>query len=229
LQRRFTRGLLFQANYVWGHDIGDASIGSGEGVTFQNMGCRACDRSSTTYDVRQSLIVNGVYQLPFGYGKQYLNGKDLASQIFGGWELSGVAAARTGLPVNIAVTRSASAMLDGNTSSQRPNLVGGVPIYAANQNMNNWFNAAAFSAPANQTWGNLGRYIANGPGTYEVDSSLQKRFHVSERLTLNFRADAFNLSNHPQLANPGSTVGSVIASGSNLIISPSASFGRITI
>jgi hypothetical protein len=228
LQRRFTRGLLFQMNYVWSHAIGDASIGSGEGVSFQNMTCRACDRSSTTYDVRHSMVMNGVYQLPFGYGRQYLNGKSLAAQVFGGWELSGVAAARTGLPVNIGISRSASALLDGNNSSQRPNLVGGVPIYAANQNMNNWFNAAAFAAPANLTWGNLGRYIADGPGTYEIDSSLQKRFQVSERVVLNFRADAFNLSNHPQLKNPGSSVGSVKGSGSNLYISPSASFGRIT-
>ena len=89
-----------------------------------------------------------------------------------------MASRATGLPVNIGVSRSASAMPDGNTSSQRPNLVAGVPIYAASQNMNNWFNPAAFSAPANSTWGNLGRYIANGPGTYEIDSSLQKRFRA---------------------------------------------------
>jgi hypothetical protein len=148
--------------------------------------------------------------------------------VFGGWELSGVAATRTGLPVNIGVSRSASAMLDGNTSSQRPNLVPGVGIYGATKTMTSWFNPAAFSAPANLTWGNLGRYIANGPGTYEIDSSLQKRFHISERLTLNFRADAYNLSNHPQLANPGGSIGSVSGSGSNLTIKPSASFGRIT-
>ena len=228
LQRRFTHGLLFQSNYMWSHGIVDASIGSGESVAFQNQACRACDRSSSSIDVRHVFTANAVYQLPFGKGKQFLNGGGALSQFVSGWELAGIGSARTGLPVNITVSRSASALPDGNNSGQRPNLVPGVPIYAAGQTINNWFNVAAFSAPANGTWGNLGRYIANGPGTYEIDSSLQKRFHVSERLALNFRAAAFNLLNHPQYKTPGASVGSVSGSGSNLTIKPAASFGRIT-
>ena len=228
LQRQFTRGLLFKTNYVWSHAIADASIGSGEGVSVQNMACRSCDRSSSTFDVRHTLMMNAVYQLPFGSGGQFFTGSGLASQLIGGWELAGIATARTGLPVNITVSRSASAMLDGNTSGQRPNLVPGVSIYAANRSATNWFNPAAFSAPANGTWGNLGRYVANGPGNYEIDSSLQKRFKVSERVAISFRAAAFNLLNHPQYKNPGASVGSVSGSGSNLTIKPSASFGRIT-
>src|ERR1039457_3742299 len=207
-QRRFIRGLLFRTNYMWSHGIGDASIGSGESVSFQNMSCRACDRSSTNIDVRHVITMNAVYLLPFGKGKQFLNGGGTLSHFVGGWELAGIVGARTGLPVNITVSRSASAMLDGNTSGQRPNLVPGVPIYAANQTINNWFNPAAFSAAANLVWGNLGRYIATGPGAYEIDSSLQKRFHVTERVALNFRASAFNLLNHPEYKTPGSTIGS---------------------
>jgi outer membrane receptor protein involved in Fe transport len=218
LQRRFVRGLLFQANYTWGHGIGDGSIGSGESVAFQNQSCRACDRSSTSIDVRHVITMNGVYELPFARHQRFL----------GGWELAGIASARTGLPVNVTVSRAASALLDGNTSSQRPNLVAGVPIYATNQGINNWFNPAAFSAPANGVWGTLGRYIANGPGAFEIDSSLQKRFRITERVALNFRAAAFNLLNHPEFKTPGASVGSVTGSGSNLTIRPSASFGRIT-
>jgi outer membrane receptor protein involved in Fe transport len=218
VQRRFQRGFLFQMNYMWSHGITDGSIGSGESVAFQNMSCRACDRSSTNIDVRHNMTANAVYLLPFFKNNPWL----------GGWQLAGIANARTGLPVNITVSRSASALLDGNTSSQRPNLVPGVPIYAANQSINNWFNLAAFSAPANGTWGNLGRYIATGPGAYEIDSSLEKKFRVTERVRLNFRAAAFNLFNHPEYKNPGASVGSVSGSGSNLTIKPSASFGRIT-
>jgi outer membrane receptor protein involved in Fe transport len=228
LQRRFIRGLLFQMNYMWSHGIGDASIGSGESVSFQDMACRACDRSSTTYDVRHVMTTNAVYQLPFGKGTKFLNGGGPLSHFVGGWELAGISSARTGLPVNITVSRKAAAMLDGNTSGQRPNLVPGVSIYAANQTINNWFNPAAFSAPANNTWGDLGRYIGNGPGAFEIDSSLQKRFRVSERVAINFRAAAFNLLNHPEFSNPSASVGSVSGSGSNLSITPSASFGRIT-
>ena len=223
LQRRFIRGLLFQTNYMWSHGIADGSIGSGESVAFQNQSCRACDRSSSSIDVRHVMTTNAVYQLPFGRGTS-----GALSQLISGWELAGIASARTGLPVNITVSRSASALLDGNTSGQRPNYVLGAPIYAANQSINNWFNLAAFSAPANGTWGNLGRYIANGPGAFEIDSSLQKRFRLTERVALHFRASAFNLLNHPEFKTPGASVGSVSGSGSNLTIKPSASFGRIT-
>jgi hypothetical protein len=223
MHRRFTRGLLFQANYMWSHGITDASIGSGESVTFQDMACRACDRSSSNIDVRHNFTANTVYQLPFGKGKAFAT-SGLAEQVFGGWELAGIGSARTGLPVNITMTRKASAMLDGNTSSQRPNLVPGVPIYAANQSINNWFNPAAFAAPANGTWGNLGRYIANGPGMYEIDSSLQKRFRVTEKLGLNFRAAAYNLFNHPIYKTPGSSIGSLTGNPPSV----SGSFGRIT-
>ena len=138
------------------------------------------------------MTMNGVYQLPFARGNRFL----------GGWEIAGIATARTGLPVNITITRKASALPDQNTSGQRPNLVPGVPIYPANQTISHWFNPAAFQAPANGTWGNLGRYAARGPGNYEIDSSLQKQLKVTDRLRFNIRAAAFNLLNHPQFSGP---------------------------
>ena len=63
------RGLLFQANYMWSHGITDSSLGAGESVTIQNMSCRACDRSSSNIDVRHTMTLNSVYQLPFRRGK----------------------------------------------------------------------------------------------------------------------------------------------------------------
>ena len=77
------------------------------------------------------------------------------------------------------MTREASALPDGYASNQRPNLVPGVDIYAANQTINNWFNPLAFTAPASGTRGNLGRYIANGPSMFEIDGSMQKRFRIT--------------------------------------------------
>jgi hypothetical protein len=168
------------------------------------------------------MVANAIYELPFGRNKHFLRG-DNASKIFGGWELTGITTARTGLPVNITMSRKAGDLLDGNTSSQRPNLVPGVPIYTANETIHNWFNPAAFALPAKGTWGNLGRYIANGPAMFEIDSSLQKRFRVTERLALNFRAAAYNLLNHPAFKNPSSSIGSL--TGSSPV---SGSFGQIT-
>jgi hypothetical protein len=137
-----------------------------------------------------------------------LSGGGAAGKVLGGWQLSGIAAAMSGRPINITVKRKASAMLDGNTSGQRPDLVPGVSIYPAGQNINSWFNIAAFSTPAKFTWGNLGRNIARGPGYYEIDTALQKAIPVTEQLKLEFRAEAFNLFNHPIYGDPGSSISS---------------------
>ncbi|MBV9679395.1 MAG: TonB-dependent receptor [Acidobacteriaceae bacterium] len=215
LERRLSNGWLWQTQYMWSHAIADASFGAGESIAFQNQSCRACDRSDSTYDVRHTTTMNSIYQLPFGAGRRYLNGRGIAAQIFGGWELSGLATARSGLPVNITIRRSPSQLPDGNNSAQRPDLLPGVPIYAANQTIDNWFNPAAFAIPAKGSWGNLGRNIARGPAYYQIDTALQKAFPLTERFRLEFRAEAFNLLNHPIYANPS---GNFSSSG----------FGRIT-
>jgi len=222
INHRFTKGLLFQTNYMWSHGIADASIGSGESLSIENMACRACDRSSTSVDVRHNMTTNFVYDLPFGRGKQFLT-SGTASRVFGGWEFSGIVTARSGLPVNITMSRKSGDLLDGNASSQRPNLVPGVSIYAANQSITNWFNPAAFALPAKGTWGNAGRFIAYGPSAYEFDNSLQKRFPLTERLALNFRASAYNLFNNPIFSSPSGSIGSLTGSPASV----NGSFGRI--
>ena len=214
VKRNFRDGFLIQSQYMWSHAITDASVGAGEATTFQNMSCRACDRSSSQFDVRHTFTMATVYRLPFGPGHRMLSQKSLASYLFGGWELSTLSTARTGLPVNITVSRKAGDLPDGNASSQRPNYAGG-SIYADNPGVDGYFNPAAFAVPAKNTWGNLGRYIANGPGFYEIDSSLEKRFPLTERSTFSFRAEAFNLLNHAIYANPSGN-------------SSSGTFGRIT-
>ena len=149
------------------------------------------------------------------------------SQFLGRRELAGIASARTGLPVNITVSRAASALLDGNTSGQRPSLVPGVPIYAADQNINNWFNPAAFRPPPT---GPGAIWAATLPMVPARSRSTRhcRRASASANAWLHFRAAAFNLFNHPEYKTPGASVGSVSGSGTNLSIKPSASFGRIT-
>lgn len=124
--------------------------------------------------------------------------------------------ARTGRGINIAITRSARDLPDGNTSNQRPNLVPGVPIYPENQTIHNWLNRDAFAVPAPGTWGNLGRFIARGPGVNQVDLSLQKTVSIRESQRLAFRAEFFNLFNRPHFGLPAAN------------ISAASAFGRIT-
>ncbi len=208
LQRRFTGGLLWQTQYMWSHAIADGSLGAGESISFQNQACRVCDRSDSSYDVRHAFTSNAIYQLPFGPGRRFLNTRKFIGQVLGGWELSGIATANSGLPVNITISRSRNSLPDGNNSAQRPNLVTGVSLYPAHQTIDNWFNPATFATPAPGTRGNLGRNVGRGPGWYEIDTALQKAFALTERFRLEFRAEAFNLLNHPAYASPASNVSS---------------------
>jgi hypothetical protein len=206
LQRRLTSGWLWGTQYMWSHGFADQGFGAGDSTTNEDMECLRCDYSSTDIDIRQSLSVNSVYELPFGPGKHFLSGGGVAAKVLGGWQLSGVGSAMSGRPVNITIDRSASDMLDANSRDQRPDFVPGQSLYAAGKNINNWFNLAAFATPATDMWGNLGRNIGRGPGYYEIDTALQKEMPLTERLKLEFRAEAFNLLNHPIFGDPDSDV-----------------------
>jgi hypothetical protein len=218
LKRQFSSGWLLGANYLWSHSIDDAGTGGGEADYPQNIACLECERASSDQDVRLSFTSSAIYQLPFGTGRKYLSSNGFAGKVFGGWELSGIAAARTGVPVNVTVSRSASSLPDGNTSSpQRPNLVPGVPLIPpGGQTPRDWINPAAFSIPANGTWGNAGRNLVRAPGIWQIDTALTKRTQITEHTGIEFRAEAFNLLNHAQFGLPN---GNFSAAGS---------FGTIT-
>jgi len=206
LQRHLTSGWSWGTQYMWSHGLADQGFGAGDSTTNENMSCLKCDYSSTDIDIRQSLSVNSVYELPFGHGKHYLSGGGVAAKVLGGWQLSGLASAMSGRPVNITIDRSATDLLDGNSRDQRPDLLPGMSLYSAPRTINNWFNPAAFTTPAVDTWGNLGRNIGRGPGYYEIDTALEKSIPLNEQLKLEFRAEAFNLLNHPIYGDPDSDV-----------------------
>jgi hypothetical protein len=207
-RRAFQNGFLLTANYMWSHSINDGSIGGGDSDTPQDSLCRACDKASSDYDVRQVFNLSSVYQLPFGAGKQYLTSPGIARTILGGWALSGIATAQTGLPVNITITRSnGSVPGDEALSSDRPNLVPGVPLTPpGGSTPQEWINPAAFSVPANGMFGNLGRNAFRAPGIEDVDLSLAKDVSFGERVKLRFRADAFNVFNHAQYGAPNANI-----------------------
>lgn len=203
LKRNLTTGLLVSANYQWSHGISDGSTGDGESDTPQNMNCRSCERGATDFDVRHNFTTSAIWILPVGKGHQLLGGASpWMNRLLGGWQLSGIGTARTGLPLNVTLSRSASALPDGINSSQRPDVVPGQSLYPATQNPTLWLNPFAFTTPANGKWGNAGRNILQGPGIWQADMSLEKRFPLKERLAVSFRADVFNVFNRAQIGNP---------------------------
>ncbi|MSV32548.1 MAG: TonB-dependent receptor [Bryobacterales bacterium] len=207
LTRSFSKGFLFQAQYMWGHAISD-NAGSGEGGQIQNIGCRACDRGDADYDIRHTFTSNTVYRLPFA-----------RNQWYGGWDLSGIFTARTGAPFSVSIARAAATVPSGQTQSQRADYIGG-DVYAANKGPALWLNPAAFALPANNTYGNSGRNAYRGPGLLQADAGISKNFRVTESVRLDFRTEMFNLFNRAQYGNPvnarnSSTFGTILTTAND--------------
>ena len=216
LRRQFRNGWLLAANYMWSHSINDGSVGGGESDYPQNVACRSCEKASSDQDVRQFFTLSSVYQLPFGRNRRFLNRAGFTDAVFGGWQFSVIGMARSALPVTVTVDRSVASVPDGNNvSPQRPDVVGNGSVIPFQQTTAGWINRAAFSAPADGTFGNGGRNVVRGPALWQADVGLDKRFPIRERLSLDFRVEAFNLFNRAQFGNPASDFSS-------------PSFGRIT-
>lgn len=210
-RRAFMSGWLFSANYMWSHSINDDSIGGGESDTPQDPFCRACDKASSDDDVRQVFNASAVYELPFGSGKRFLSQLGALHAAFGGWQLSSIATARTGLPVNVTVDRSNSVVPGGYSisGSERPDLVPGVSLIPpGGQTPNNWINPAAFAIPAPGTFGDAGRNLVRAPGLWQIDIALAKTVALTERAGLQFRAEVFNIFNRAQYGAPNADLSS---------------------
>jgi hypothetical protein len=226
VHRNMTSGLLFVANYQWSHAIDDGAVGGAEASTPENQNCRSCERASSQFDMRHYFTSSAIWQIPVGRGHALLgNANSFVNALLGGWQFAGTGSVRSGLPLNITISRSASALPDQINSSQRPNVIAGQSIYPVNQTPLDWLNSAAFSVPANGIWGDEGRNIARAPGHWQMDMALQKRVQAWERLAFTFRAEAFNLFNVAQYGNPVVSLSSTTKNG-QLVLSPN-NFGVI--
>jgi hypothetical protein len=210
VRRSFSRGLLVTANYMWSHEIDNGSNGSGDGdeVDPENPLCPACDTASGAWDARHVVNGNAVYQLPFGMGKPLLNQPGIGSALAGGWELTTTALARTGFPVNVLMPSSYIAP-DGASGTERPDLVPGVSLTPpGGRTVAEWINPAAFAYPAitaTKWFGDAPRDLFRGPGTWQVDLGATREISLPETWALEFRAEFYNVFNHPQLGQPQAT------------------------
>ncbi len=205
LQRDISTGLLVSANYEWSHSIDDGGLGGGEADYPQDYHCHRCEIASSDQDMRHYFSASTVWQLPVGRGHSLLrNSSALSEALLGGWQFSAIGTARSGLPVNVTISRSAAALPDGLTFNQRPDRVPGVPLYPANHTPALWINPLAFKAPAAGIHGDAGRNIARAPGLWQLDTALDKRFPLTERIGVSFRAEAFNVFNVAHYGGPAS-------------------------
>jgi hypothetical protein len=210
ITRRFKNGLMFNFNYTWSHllDNQDSSgWGSLQGATpYQRAYSPMANYGPSNFDIRHMFKAYGAYDLPFGRGRRFVNtGKALDAAI-GGWKLFGDFIAQTGSPFTPSMATNNSYALSSN-ALWYPNVVGDPTAVSGGQNINSWFNVNAFASPTPGTFGNMGRNIVYGPHLSAVNMSLIKTFAFTERLKLDFSANASNLLNHPSFALPDKTIG----------------------
>ncbi len=198
-QKQTSHGLTFLGSYTYSHCLDVNSGPYSEGVQnpyniFSNYG--NCD-----YDFPQVGVFSYVYQLPFGRGMHFGSGwRGVNNVLLGGWQLSGIFSVQSGSPFSVGVPFD-----NANTGagSQRAELVGSPLPAGFVQNRFHWDNPAAFAVPPTYTYGNSGKDILFGPAHNDWDFALMKDFHFTESKYLEFRAEAFNLLNRVNFANPG--------------------------
>jgi len=205
-KRRLSRGFQFEANYTWAHaidDVQDQGLFSAQPQDNRNW---KAERGNSSGDTRHNFSFSTLYELPFGAGQRWLGGGNGAvEKLVGGWKLAALGLIRSGVATTVFI--GTNPFGNGNFVNQRPNAVAGVDPYAADQTPNQWFNPAAFSLPAQGTFGNLGRNTVFGPNFRQIDISLLKDTRLTEGVTLQFRAEAFNAFNRPNFDQPNTTFG----------------------
>ncbi|HYZ83060.1 MAG TPA: TonB-dependent receptor, partial [Bryobacteraceae bacterium] len=202
LTRRFADGGVFGLVYTWSKAINYAD-NNDSGLTWNWPELWDRNRATAGFDRTHNLQIYGVYTLPFGKGKRYLN-SGIASKIAGGWQLNGVFSKMTGLPFTV---ESAGTSVDAPGNQQTADQVKPeVKTLGRVGRGESWFDPDAFAPVTAVRFGNSGRNILRGPGLTNLDASMFRDFPITERWKLQFRAEAFNVSNTPSFNLPGRTV-----------------------
>ncbi|MGI8743995.1 MAG: TonB-dependent receptor domain-containing protein [Bryobacteraceae bacterium] len=211
--QRLKSGLVVQAEYGWAHGIDDVQDQGLFGSQPQDDNNFKAERGNSSGDIRHNLAYSLLYTIPMGSGHSFLgNWKGVPGSLVSGWTIASLGVIHTGIPFTVFI--GTNPFGNGNFTNQRPNAVRGADPYAATKGVTGWLNPAAFTLPASGTFGNLGRNTVYGPDFANVDFSLLKSTKFSESKDLEFRAEFFNIPNHPNFAQPSSTFGT-------------ASFGQI--
>jgi len=194
--RRQVGRLTLEANYTWSHEIDDMVNVFSPG--FESPYTPYYDHGSGDWDVRHNFTGSALYSLPALKGSN-----TLVREVLGGWQTSGIVQTRSGLPDNITLISG----FFGNPV--RPDYVPGQPLLVpgaswpySSYNINAFAIEPTYNGTPGQTLGDIGRNFLRGPGYFQLDFSGMKNFVITERVTMQFRADIFNIFNHPNFANP---------------------------
>jgi hypothetical protein len=215
LQRRFAQGLSINMSYTWSKAMGICCDDlSDSPPSIQIPQYFHLNRAIMPYDRTHNFTSSFTYELPFGRGKRYLT-SGFASKLAGGWQVNGLLAAYSGSPFSVSASGT-SLNAPGNT--QRANQVKPeVAILGGIGPGQSYFDPLAFAQVTTPTFGTAGFDSVRGPGTINFDAGLFRSFKPSERMNIQFRAEAMNVTNTPHFANPNANV-------SNLVLRPDGTY-----
>lgn len=227
VRRRFSQGFYFQANYTFSKNLTN-TVGTSQGLFEPYLLNQRpeLDKQRADFDQTHTFNFNGIYQLPFGKGKMFMNQGGIVDKVFGGWELTGLFQWSTGAPISFVDGRgtlnrgtySGRQGVNTNlTAEQIRNLTG---VFEANGNIyfinpsiinaagqaatgyinasntNALFNGQVFFNVPEGSTGNLGRTLIDGPSGYNINAALLKNIRFTERVRVQLRAEAFNVLNN---------------------------------
>jgi hypothetical protein len=242
-EKRFSKGLQFQASYTYAHSLdiaSNANLGPTQNNSdFRNFRDPQAEYGNSDFDVRNRFVLNSIYELPFGHGKHFMGGATgVANQVVGGWQIANILSLSSGNWYTVLDSNGNFANADGGAGgvSQRPdqiadpNRAGPVaanPTCVAPDRIHTpaaWFNTCAFVDPALGSFGDVGRNTVQSPGYKTWDFSVFKFFHTSEKTDLEFRSEFFNLPNHTNFlfADSGPQ------NGNNATVLGAPQFGSLT-
>jgi hypothetical protein len=196
-EKRFSGSYSLIASYTY-----SKTLDFGEFGTPTNQYNARLDYGPSDFNRTHVFTLAHTLILPFGQGHRYLSGaKGVVRGLVDGWQFAGITSVESGLPFSPNLSNTASLNAD---MSLRPNITG--DPYATSQSRNQWFNPAAYAVPAQYTFGTGARNSLRGPNFFEMDLSLAKSFHITERVNLQLRWEVFNALNRTNLALPNNNV-----------------------
>jgi len=209
VNRRLGHGLQFRGAYTFSKTLDDGdnmntSVATNSPAFVANPLVPKVDYGRASFDTRHAATINVTYDLPFGRAKPG-QPNSWGQTLLASWQVSAIQTIRSGLPFTPQLSYNPSN--DGDTRnpvrpSVNPNFSGPVILGGPNR----YFNPLAFIQPLPGTYGNAGRNILEGPRLTETDLSLTKKFVFTERLSLQFRSEFFNLFNHTNFNTPNPVV-----------------------
>jgi Carboxypeptidase regulatory-like domain/TonB-dependent Receptor Plug Domain len=199
-EKRMGRAWMLKAYYVLGKGVEDASLQDDQRGSVQDQLDIAADRGRTNNDRRHAAVLSSIWKTRYFDRDTHR----VLHALLDGWTLSTVATYRSGKPVNIRTDRDTN--FDGTSSTDRPNLTGVDPSFGGDrprsEQIQQWFNPAAFALPPNGTTGNTPRNYVTGPGLRNMNIGLFRNFGLTDRVTLQLRLESTNAFNFVNLKPP---------------------------